>query len=309
MVRSAGNPLAAWLHDQLGIQTVSLTPVGGGSIHQAWCLESKGNGPLFAKTNQAAKLPLLEAEAEGLLALAKVAPLGLVIPTPLALGVAGDQAVLVLPWLALGQDRAEAGAWAACGANLARLHRRSRHASPGEGDASRGFGWCQDNVIGATPQRNDWRESWGSFFAECRLRPQLQGLVDKEIALGDAESFLARLPGWLDGHGAEPCLVHGDLWRGNAGLLAGGEGCLFDPAVYLGDREVDLAMAQLFGGFPAAFFAGYNQEWPLAEGWETRVDLYNFYHVLNHANLFGGTYIKQAQTALAKLSGLEKLTG
>jgi fructosamine-3-kinase len=107
--------------------------------------------------------------------------------------------------------------------------------------------------------------------------------------------------GWLNGHGAEPCLVHGDLWSGNAGLLASGGGALFDPAVYRGDREVDLAMAQLFGGFPTAFFKGYEQEWPLPTGHRQRRELYNLYHLLNHANLFGGSYWDQAERSIRSL--------
>jgi fructosamine-3-kinase len=109
------------------------------------------------------------------------------------------------------------------------------------------------------------------------------------------------VPAWLAGHPAEPCLVHGDLWSGNASLLAGGGGALFDPAVYRGDREVDLAMAQLFGGFPPAFFAGYEAAWPLPEGHRQRVELYNLYHLLNHANLFGGSYWSQAERSIAAL--------
>lgn len=303
MVRSGVDPLAAWVHDQLGIEVVGRSPVGGGCIHRAWCLETAGQGRLFAKTNRADRLPLLAAEAEGLLALSQVAPPALVIPSPLAWGVAGEQAVLVLPWLELARSDRGAGAWAACGADLARLHRSSRHAPPRQGQHAGGFGWGQDNFIGTSPQRNGWRESWGSFFAECRLRPQLQWLAEKGSVLERSEVLLERLPQWLDGHGVEPCLVHGDLWSGNASLLAGGGGSVFDPAIYLGDRETDLAMAQLFGGFPAAFFAGYNEEWPLAEGWQARADAYNLYHLLNHANLFGGGYKKQAQATLNALLG------
>jgi fructosamine-3-kinase len=302
MVRSPVDPLADWLHDQLGIQLVSRAPVAGGCIHNAWCLRTRGDGRLFAKTNRADQLPLLEAEAEGLAALARVAPEALVIPEPLALGLAGEEAVLVLPWLELARGGAS-GPWAACGANLARLHRRSL-ASFGEGEMGRGFGWSRDNFIGASPQPNGWRDDWGDFFVACRLRPQLRWLARKGSPMNGAERLLETLPSWLEGHSPPPCLVHGDLWSGNAALLAGGGSSLFDPAAHRGDREVDLAMARLFGGFPEAFHRGYGEEWPLPDGWRERVKIYNLYHLLNHANLFGGGYKKQAQSVIHDLLGL-----
>ncbi|MFN9622220.1 MAG: fructosamine kinase family protein [Cyanobacteriota bacterium] len=303
MVRSPADPLADWLRTQLGITLVSRAPVGGGCIHRAWCLGAAGGGRLFAKTNRADRLPLLEAEAEGLAALAKVAPEGLVIPEPLALGLAGDEAVLVLPWLELARGGAPASAWAACGANLARLHRQSLSPSPA-GDLGGGFGWSRDNFIGASPQINGWRDDWAVFFAECRLRPQLRWLAREGSPMNGAERLVDRLPSWLEGHSPLPCLVHGDLWSGNGALLEGGGASLFDPAAHRGDREVDLAMARLFGGFPEPFFRGYEEEWPLPAGWQERQALYDLYHLLNHANLFGGGYKKQAQTVVDTLLSL-----
>jgi hypothetical protein len=109
------------------------------------------------------------------------------------------------------------------------------------------------------------------------------------------------VPEWLDQHAVDPCLVHGDLWSGNAGVLVDGRAALFDPAVYRADREVDLAMARLFGGIPRAFFDAYEATWPLPPGQEGRVELYNLYHLLNHANLFGGSYVQQAQASIERL--------
>jgi fructosamine-3-kinase len=302
MVRSPVDPLAAWLHEQLGTELVARTPVGGGCIHSAWCLHTAGDGRLFAKTNQADRLPLLEAEAEGLVALAQAAPEGLVVPQPLALGRAGDAAVLVLPWLDRARGEGASGDWAACGANLARLHRRSL-LPPQAGTSAPGFGWPRDNFIGASPQQNGWHAEWADFFAACRLRPQLRWLACAGTPLAGADRLLERLPRWLGGHAAEACLVHGDLWSGNATLLADGGGSVFDPAVYRGDREVDLAMARLFGGFPEAFFHGYQEEWPLPEGWRERQAIYDLYHLLNHANLFGGSYKKEAQNVINTILG------
>jgi fructosamine-3-kinase len=304
MARAEVDPLAPWLQEQLSITLVARTPVGGGCIHRAWCLQTSDGERFFAKTNLAEQGPLLEAEAEGLRALAQVAPPGLRIPTPLALGLAGEEAVLVLPWLELARGTPGPGAWATFGANLARLHRRSLKRAPGNTRDLPGFGWDRDNFIGASPQINGWDGSWGLFFTECRLGPQFRWLARKGLPLAGADRLLERLPSWLDGREVEPCLVHGDLWSGNGSLLADGGASVFDPAIYRGDRETDLAMARMFGGFPEAFFKGYNDEWPLAEGWQARKELYNLYHLLNHANLFGGGYNKQAQGVLNALLGM-----
>ena len=121
------------------------------------------------------------------------------------------------------------------------------------------------------------------------------------VRLRGSQRLLQEVEGWLVDHRPEAVLVHGDLWAGNAALTASGAGALFDPAVHRADREVDLAMAQLFGGFPAHFFEGYAQEWPLPARHGARVGLYNLYHLLNHANLFGGGYIGQAQASLEAL--------
>jgi len=284
-----------WLAERLGVRLQGQQAVGGGSIHSAWCLAVEGvaGGRLFAKTNRASALPLLEAEADGLAALAVAAEgSGLTVPQPLALGVEEGVAVLVLPWLSMGP--AGLGTWQRQGAALAQLHRRSLALPCRDGDRPGCFGWPTDNWIGSGPQANGWHGSWGSFFLERRLGPQYARLGRP---LAGMEILLERASAWLEGHGAEPCLVHGDLWSGNIAALAGAEagGVLFDPAVHRADREVDLAMARLFGGIPPAFFAGYEAAWPLPPGHHRRADLYNLYHLLNHANLFGGAYFAQAQ--------------
>ena len=298
-------PLSAWLADRLGVALAGRSAVGGGCIHSAWCLHLADGRRLFAKTNHAAALPLLEAEAEGLAALAAAAgDDGPLIPAPLALGVAGEQAVLVLSWLELGPGRSAGGAgWQRLGAALARLHRRSLSLACGEGDRpGHAFGWPQANFIGSGPQPNGWDADWGRFFVQRRLAPQLERLARALAALwsGPSRCWSGR-GSRLAEHRPEPALVHGDLWSGNAALTADGRGAIFDPAVYRGDREVDLAMARLFGGFPAAFFSGYEQEWPLPADHRRRIALYNLYHLLNHANLFGGSYRLQCQARIDRL--------
>ncbi|MFM8545056.1 MAG: fructosamine kinase family protein [Vulcanococcus sp.] len=293
--------LAAWLRRERGVELRALTAVGGGCIHRAWRLELTDGERLFAKSNRAALRPVLDAEADGLAALAAVAEVAvprLVVPQPLALAELGGEALLLLPWLELGGGSGQRNQihWRQLGADLAALHRASLRGHNGR------FGWPHDNFIGAGPQRNGWCEQWGAFFAERRLGAQLDWAARSGRRLEGADALLEQVPAWLAPHSAEPCLVHGDLWSGNAGLLADGAGgALFDPAVYRGDREVDLAMAQLFGGFPGAFFAGYEEAWPLAPGHPQRRELYNLYHLLNHANLFGGGYWQQAQSGIRAL--------
>ena len=297
--------LSPWLTEHLGVELVGCRPVGGGCIHSAWRLDLADGSRLFAKTNGAASLPLLEAEAEGLQALrTATGPEGLQVPVPLVCGVAGPSAVLVLSWLELetGRSAADALPWRRLGAALAGLHQRSLtlHCVAADRGGS-AFGWPRDNVIGAFPQRNGWDEDWGRFFVQRRLAPQLDHLARSGNPLRQAELLLERSGEWLGEHRPDPCLVHGDLWSGNAAITTGGQGAIFDPAVYRGDREVDLAMARLFGGFPAAFFAGYAAAWPLHSGHRFRSDLYNLYHLLNHANLFGGAYLGQCQGCIDTL--------
>jgi len=198
--------------------------------------------------------------------------------------VAGAQAYLVIEHLELHQE----GDFAALGAMLARLH----------GAAGTRYGWSRDNYIGATEQENAWAEEWPAFFRERRLRPQ--------IALAQRNGFSLECDFVLDnldkllGHGPRPSLLHGDLWSGNAGFHRG-EPVLFDPAVYYGDRECDLAMTELFGGFPADFYASYAKELPLDAGYGKRKHLYNLYHLLNHLNIFGGGYLGQVSSTLGLL--------
>ncbi|MEB3331303.1 MAG: fructosamine kinase family protein [Synechococcaceae cyanobacterium] len=293
--------LAGWLERSLGVRLASRRAVSGGCIHRAWCLELEGGGRLFAKVNSADALPWLEAEADGLAALQGAAlEAALAVPQPLALERLGDQAVLVLSWLEFASAPVISDVWRQLGAALAGLHRHSRTVRFGPSD--RGcFGWWRDNVIGSGHQANGWSDDWPRFFAERRLAPQFERLERSGGALAGSEAVLEGLPQWLGRHSVEACLVHGDLWSGNAGVLADGRGALFDPAIHRGDREVDLAMARLFGGFPAAFFEGYQASWPLPRGHQRRQDLYNLYHLLNHANLFGGGYRHQAQNAIRRL--------
>lgn len=287
-----GAPLAA-IAQELGralgrrLELRLAAEVGGGCINRT-CRVAAGADSWFVKLNRAERADLFAAEADGLAALAD-GPVR--VPRPLCRGCTQTESFLVLEWLDL---RAGAAAdYATLGERLARLHalHGPRH------------GWRRDNYIGLTPQRNAAADSWAEFFATARLAPQL-ALAAKNGQTGlcaKGEALLAALPRLLRGHAPAPSLLHGDLWAGNAAFLADGEPVIFDPAAYYGDRETDLAMTELFGGYPQTFYAAYRAHAPVDAGYAVRRTLYQLYHVLNHANLFGGGYAAQAQAMMARL--------
>jgi fructosamine-3-kinase len=265
----------------------TMREAGGGCIHRALVLEGGGKR-WFVKLNAAQALPMFEAEQDGLAALA--ATNAFRVPRPLCSGIVEGQACLVLEYLDL-RPIAERGDAVACGRALAALHRTT----------GARYGWPRDNFIGATPQSNVEHDSWARFFAEARLRPQLARAAAHGAALlKKGESLADKLPALFLDYRPQASLLHGDLWHGNA-ALCGEAPAVFDPAVYHGDRETDLAMTELFGGFPEAFYAAYREAWPLSEGYETRKTLYNLYHVLNHLNLFGSGYLGQAERMIERL--------
>lgn len=287
--------LAPWLLHRMGVELEAATPLAGGSLHRAWCLQLRSGQRWFLKASQSHGLPMLQAEALGLQALAPLAaPWGLVVPQPLVVEAVAGQALLLMPWLALS-PRPQPHDWQQLGAGLAQLHRASLAGHGG------GYGWATDNFIGASLQRNGWHAHWPQFFAERRLGVQLELARRSGHHLEGADALLTRVPEWLAHHAPDPCLLHGDLWVGNLGVLDDGHGALFDPAVYRGDREVDLAMAHLFGGVPEAFSRGYGSVWPLPSGHRQRRTIYNLYHLLNHANLFGGGYWQQVRQTISSL--------
>lgn len=251
-------------------------------------------GSIFAKLRPASDFAMFEAEAEGLKALSRCAAWK--VPSVLALGEAEGQAFLLLEWLEIGPLRDNASARRA-GSALAELHR-----CIGEH-----FGWPRDNFIGNAPQHNGESDHWARFFVDRRIRPQLERAAECGFR-GDlqkhGEAICEKAPALFLEYRPQPSLVHGDLWGGNLGALADGTPVLFDPAVHFGDRETDLAMSELFGGLPLAFYAAYREAWPLNEGYEARKPLYNLYHILNHLNLFGRGYLGQAERMAAGLAAM-----
>lgn len=274
---ASGTPFAATV----------LNPIGGGDINQAFGM-SDGARRYFVKANRAQRLPMFEAEAAALYALA--AAQAVRVPQPLCTGAAAGQAFLVLEYLDLHGN----GDAARLGERLALQHRVPQPQ----------FGWAHDNWIGSTPQRNGWTRDWIAFWRDERLGFQLRLAAQNGYGGAlqrDGEKLLARLDAFFDGYAPAPALLHGDLWGGNHGYLADGAPVIFDPASYVGDRECDLAMSELFGGFTADFYAAYRAAWPLDPGYAVRKTLYNLYHILNHANLFGGGYAAQAARMAAQL--------
>ncbi len=263
------------------------SPVSGGSINQAYCFRN-GSQQYFVKLNAASKLGMFEAEIAGLREMA--ASQSIRVPQPLTLGITSECSFIVLEWLELGRGSDQS--WYTMGQHLAKMHMTS---SP------KGFGWHRPNTIGETPQVNPWTRDWASFFAEHRIGYQLRLARRRGGRFGNGEALQAAIPDLLADHQPQPALVHGDLWSGNAAFCATGEPVILDPATYYGDREVDVAMTELFGGFPAAFYQGYQQTLPLPPGYQQRKSLYNLYHILNHFNLFGGSYGAQAERMIDQL--------
>jgi len=266
-------------------------PVGGGSINRAFAISDPDHRAYFVKLNDASCLAMFEAEALGLQQI--VATQTIRVPLPICWGITEGSAYIVLEWLDLGYGTHRA--WAAMGQQLAAMH---RVASP------QGFGWERNNTIGLTPQINAWMSDWPAFFAEQRIGYQLQLAQQRGGHFPQAAQLLAAIPQILAGHQPLPSLLHGDLWSGNAVVTQLEEPVIVDPAVYFGDREVDLAMTELFGSFPNDFYRAYDQAFPLEPGYRQRKLLYNLYHILNHFNLFGGSYEHQANQMMATvLSG------
>ena len=261
--------------------------IGGSAATELWSLVL-GAARYFVKAAHLDNAFMLSGEAEALLAIGQTGAVR--VPRVIARGEAKRAAFLVLEWL----DLVDGGRGAALGGALASLHATT----------SPRFGWHRDNTIGATLQVNAWEDDWAAFFRDRRLRPQLELAQRKghggTLQRGGAQ-LLERVPRLLRGHRPAASLLHGDLWAGNAGALRDDTPVLYDPATYYGDREVDLAMSELFGGFGADFYAAYARAMPLPEGYDTRRTLYNLYHVLNHLNLFGDAYRARAESMIATL--------
>ena len=282
--------IAADLQGALGC---TLSPaarsVGGGSIHTALRVETS-RGTVFLKFGPSAVAPQLDAECEGLRELARADAIR--TPAVIVSRQTALHAYAVFEWIEFGANSDASDA--RFGEQLARLHRATCDR----------FGWHRDNFIGSTPQLNPRCEDWIEFWQQARLTYQLDcaranGATARLLDQG--ARLIALVPTFFTGHTPRPSLIHGDLWNGNYAVGRDGQPVIFDPAVYYADREAELAMTHLFGGFGRDFYRAYESAWPLAAGADTRRVLYQLYHVLNHFNLFGGTYQPQAERMIARL--------
>lgn len=256
-------------------------PVRGGDISAAWRARAEGQ-PVFLKTGPASAYDMFLAEAEGLKELALADAVR--VPKPLGCVRSSSEALLALEWIDFDLPTDKTGSM--LGQQLAKQHRYCKEQ----------FGWDRDNTIGSTPQKNAWSDDWVEFFRDQRLAYQLKLAAEKGCTgelQREGDRLLSNLGQFFGGYWPEASLLHGDLWGGNW-ASADGKPVIFDPAVYYGDRESDIAMTKLFGGFGAEFYNAYEEAWPLADGSEQRILLYQLYHVLNHLNLFGQSYLGRA---------------
>lgn len=270
------------LEEALGEKIIEALPATGGCIAQSYLIKTESS-EYFTKfsTIQNGMFPI---EARGL----KELSLQDKIQIPKVISFTEN--FLILEKIEVKSPAN--GFWKKFGKSLAQLHQV----------ASGEFGFYENNFIGSTPQINTKKQNWADFFWENRIRYQLESAQGKnflsEVDISELENTTMKL---LRDYHPSPSLLHGDLWSGNFLCSENNLPVLIDPAVYYGDREADLAMTRLFGGFSPEFYESYNKEFPLHEEWKARLPLYQLYHVLNHINLFGSSYEAQALGLIANL--------
>ncbi|MCF7970906.1 MAG: fructosamine kinase family protein [Methylococcaceae bacterium] len=261
-------------------------PMHGGDINRVYRLQSSTQS-YFVKLNKADLLMMFEVEALGLHDLASTHTLR--IPEPICSGTAGENAFLVLEYVVL--HSLSKRSQQQLGEQLARLHQIQQDY----------FGWHHDNYIGSNLQKNSRKNDWVHFWQEQRLAVQFE-LAKKNGYTGKLQALGAELyelvPQFFSSYQPSASLLHGDLWSGNASADEQGQAIIYDPACYYGDREADIAMTELFGGYSHDFYAAYDAVWPLDSGYKARKSLYNLYHILNHLNLFGSGYLHQAEVMM-----------
>lgn len=279
--------LQHWEQEPIG--ECDTRPVSGGDINTSYLVTTKARR-YFVKTLKHPQAQAMhKAEADGLRALAQVGALA--VPDIIGTGLCAAESFLVLSELEL----AAPADWQGLAKGLAQLHQLS----------SERYGWPHDNFIGSSKQSNTYHANWSDFWWQQRLLPQLESAYangyrqELEAHQGPLQRASEAL---LQAHRPTPVLVHGDLWSGNVGFVDNSQPAIFDPACYYGDREVDLAMSRLFGGFAASFYRAYSDELPLPPGDQQRETLYNLYHLLNHLNLFGGGYLPQCLRSIKQLA-------
>lgn len=261
--------------------------ISGGCINQSYAI-SNSKITYFIKQNLPSQGSMFAAEILGLQQIYQSKTIR--SPKPICWGITETSSYIVLEWLEMTNGNHKS--WTEMGRKLAAMHKIT---------TNKGFGWDINNTIGSTPQINNFHSSWTEFYTQNRLNYQFQLAKKRGGKFPHSAKLLAAIPQLFLDYQIQPSLVHGDLWRGNVGFTIENEPVIFDPATYFGDREIDIAMTELFGGFPPTFYQGYQEVFPLDKGYETRKTLYNLYHILNHFNLFGNGYYSQANQMIEKI--------
>ncbi len=268
--------------DELGeAYPKSIEKIIGGDIHSAWKIEL-ANKKFFLKRNDRKK-KYLKFEKYCLQNLRNyINQENLVIPEVITYKNIKNIEILLIEWIDMKNfDQKNLGK------GLGEMHLNSTESNP------KVFGYQVEGFIGKTDQKKGWENNWIDCFLNLRIIPQLSilksNVLDKETINKVQEKIKSEL---LD-HEPINTLVHGDLWSGNVGIDNNGKGVIFDPASWWADNEVDIAMTKLFGGFRKEFYEEYHKIFPVKRGFNKRTTIYNFYHILNHANMFGGSYYCQ----------------
>lgn len=283
--------IEAAISNSLGqpFRIVNRSPLSGGCISAAERLQGE-KSDFFLKQNSESFLPHFEEEKASLEELAATETIR--VPQPICSGIAQNRSYLVLEFISIGSPNKNS--WAQLGHQLAGLHKIEQPH----------FGWKRDNTIGRTLQLNSVSDNWIQFYGEYRLGFQIELAQKNGFDLPQSSRLLEGLPRFFESYRPSPSLLHGDLWSGNASFDSDGNPFVYDPCCYYSDRETDLAFTEFFGGFDAAFYAAYNEMFPLDAGYPQRKALYNLYHCLNHFNLFGAPYDSQARSMTQQLLSL-----
>ena len=261
----------------------SIEQVHGGDIHSAWRIEF-ANNKLFLKRNDRNK-KFLEFEKYCLQDLKKyINPKNLVVPEVIAYKNIKNIEILLIEWIDMQNfDQKKLGK------GLGEMHLNSTESNP------KIFGYPVDGFIGITDQKKGWEDNWIDCFLNLRIIPQLSILKSNVLEKETINKVQEKIKSELLNHKPINTLIHGDLWSGNVGIDKSGKGVIFDPASWWADNEVDIAMTKLFGGFRKEFYEEYHRVFPIKKGFEKRIIIYNFYHILNHANMFGEVYFDQVK--------------
>jgi len=270
--------------DELGeTYPKSIEKVHGGDIHSAWQIEFS-NKKLFLKKNIRNK-KFLEFEKYCLQNLRKfINQENLVLPEVIAYKNIENIEILLIEWIDMYNfDQKKLGK------GLGEMHLKSAESNP------KMFGSPVEGFIGTTDQKKGWEDNWTDCFLNLRIMPQLSILENNFLNNETINKLKEKIKSELLDHKPINTLIHGDLWSGNVGIDKNGKGVIFDPASWWADNEVDIAMTKLFGGFRKEFYEEYHKIFPIKNGFEKRIIIYNFYHILNHANMFGGGYLRQVK--------------